>query len=67
MTGLGDGDTGNMSPRYGVYLSGIGTNVPIIITGGIAWGYTAGISGTATDLVTTAITQLTGNNYSYTG
>lgn len=67
MTGLGDGDTGNMSPRYGVYLSGIAATTPVTITSGIAWGYTAGISGTATLLTATAVTQITGNNYSYAG
>jgi hypothetical protein len=68
MPSIGDGDSGNLSPRYGVYLTGVGSTVPIILGPGIAWGYTAGIDGTATGLVNVGpITQLTGANYNYTG
>jgi hypothetical protein len=72
ITGLGQmvggpdgGGAGNFSPRYGIYATGLG-DVNVQVTGGIAWGYSAGISGTAANFIVTGVQQITGTNYNYT-
>lgn len=65
-TGIDDGGTGNQSPRYGVFLSGVGSTVPVLLGPGVAWGMSAGVSGTATGLVSTAVNQQTGISSSST-
>ena len=67
MTGVSDGGTGNMRPRYGINVTSNGAT-PILISSGIAWGYSAGVftSGTNTALTQANIVSITGTNYGYT-
>jgi len=68
MTGGDDGGGGNMSPRYGVYVSATGIT-PVQITSGMAWGYTSAVqtNGTVTNFTqANIITSATGANYNYT-
>jgi hypothetical protein len=69
-TGVPDGGSGNMGPRYGIRANALGS-APFRIAGtGQAWGYTAAAitSGTVTNYsLASTVDQITGNNYSYTG
>lgn len=65
MTGVGDGGTGNVSPRYGFNVSSIGTT-PLQLTGGMAWGYSTAVNGSWSVGTQTGVTTATGANYNYT-
>jgi hypothetical protein len=71
MPSVGDGGAGNMSPRYGIYFNATPSTTPIVINGGIAWGYSNGVysslsGGAAPAGVTqSAVTQVTGTDYGY--
>jgi hypothetical protein len=66
MTGLNDGGTGNQSPRYGIYITGVSSGVPIMLGPGIAWGYTSAINDASSRSTQTGINSQTGINYSST-
>lgn len=75
MTNIGDGGAGTMTPNYGVYFTQSSYSQPILISNGLAWGYThptyfSGGSPTGTNFptgVTSASILLAhGNNYAPT-
>lgn len=70
MTGIGDGGTGAMSPRYGVRVNATGPAPVKFGSVGQVWGYDTAVNlgGTHTNYsLASSIDQVTGNNYSYTG
>jgi hypothetical protein len=40
MTNIGDGGAGTMTPNYGIYFTQDSYSQPILISNGLAWGYT---------------------------
>jgi hypothetical protein len=76
MPSIGDTGGGSMAPTYGIYFTNATYSVPIVFSGGLAWGYTTGIyhgatggsagSGFPSGVTSSAIALAHSNNYAPT-